>query len=601
MLLPMSDVPATVWWLAAIALALAGSDGAAIAAGLAASIAILTRPNIVPLILPVTLFLAVGQPPLRGTWIRRVVLFVAGCGPGILTVAAANEILYGSPAGSGYGTVSGIYHMAGAAGTAWQYLVWLWDTHSIYVFIPFLLPVLAVRAGLIARPLQWFCWSALAFFAVNLACYMMYIRFDHWTFLRFLLPSIPLLIVTATVLVTQALQGVSRASRVAVLTLVAAMFPLAYVHTAAKGDAFHLKSGLRHRFEDAATLAAAQLPPNAAFLALSQSGSLRHYADRLTLRFDWVEAAHADELAGYLRFRHLVPYAALDRSEITEFNTRFAGTAIARAAAAAPRHSLPPDGDVVFFPLDSDGPGLDHIPIAVNDLDRASTDYRALGFALKPGRPHDNGITNQHVKFRDGTELELITAPDARDALTATYRKHLSAGEGPAFLALFAPGVDAAALGLDADPLKYIFMSGRNQSPTDRPEHFAHANTAESLIGVWLAGDDLSPERRLLEKIGARIQSEDVRVPEAISAQVAHLAEGEVVLLPGARQLVPGRRIIGATVRVRDLAAARRVLADRGRTIGSSIFLPPDVTHGLWLELREIGHDRVDVRLPDPQ
>jgi catechol 2,3-dioxygenase-like lactoylglutathione lyase family enzyme len=243
--------------------------------------------------------------------------------------------------------------------------------------------------------------------------------------------------------------------------------------------------------------------------------------------------------------------------------------------------------------------GLDHIPIAVNDLDRASADYRALGFALKSGRPHDNGITNQHLKFPDGTELELITAPAARDALTATYRKHLAAGEGPAFLALFAPGVDAGSLGLNADPLQYIFMFDRNQSPTDRPEHFAHANTAESLIGVWLAGDDLSSERRLLARLGARIQAEDVRVPSTIKAHVAHLADGEVVLLPGAHQLVPGRRIVGATVRVRDLAAARRVLAGRGREIGSSIFLPPALTHGLWLELREIRHDRGDASSRD--
>jgi catechol 2,3-dioxygenase-like lactoylglutathione lyase family enzyme len=230
--------------------------------------------------------------------------------------------------------------------------------------------------------------------------------------------------------------------------------------------------------------------------------------------------------------------------------------------------------------------GLDHIPIAVRDLDRAAADYRSLGFALKPGRPHANGITNQHVKFPDGTELELITAAAARDALTTTYRRHLARGDGPAFLSLFAPGVDVRLLGLDAEPLRYIFMAGRNQSPTDRPEHFAHANTAESFVGVWLAGDDLSPERRLLEKLGAHVVTEDRRVPQAVKAQVAHLSEGEVVLLPGARQLVPGRPIVGATVRVRDLAAARKVLAGRGHEIGSSIFVPPALTHGLWLELR---------------
>lgn len=230
--------------------------------------------------------------------------------------------------------------------------------------------------------------------------------------------------------------------------------------------------------------------------------------------------------------------------------------------------------------------GLDHIPIAVNDLAHAADDYRALGFALKPGRAHDNGITNQHVKFPDGTELELITAPAARDALTTTYRTHLAAGDGPAFLSLFAPGVDERSLGLEADPLRYIFMFGRNQSPTDRPEHFAHANTAESLIGVWLAADDLSGERRVLERLGARIATGNVEVPDRATATVAHLTDGEVILLPAGRQIVPGRRIVGATVRVRDLAAARQVLAGRGRESGASIFLPPALTHGLWLEFR---------------
>jgi methionine-S-sulfoxide reductase len=237
--------------------------------------------------------------------------------------------------------------------------------------------------------------------------------------------------------------------------------------------------------------------------------------------------------------------------------------------------------------------GLDHIPIAVNDLERAVARYRALGFSLKPGRPHDNGITNQHVKFPDGTELELITAPEARDRLTTTYRRHLASGDGPAFLAFFAPARERVPQQLHA-PLDYIFFGGRNASPTDRPEHFAHANTAESFIEVWLAADNLSPERQLLEKLGASFTRREVHVPDAMVADVARLQEGEVVFLPASRQIVKGRRIIGSTLRVKSLATARQVIegarltgARVGGKNGSSIFLPPAVTHGLWLELRE--------------
>ncbi len=256
--------------------------------------------------------------------------------------------------------------------------------------------------------------------------------------------------------------------------------------------------------------------------------------------------------------------------------------------------------------------GLDHVPIAVGDLSRAADDYRALGFALKPGRPHDDGIENRHVKFADGTELELITAPEARDALTSTYRRHLEQGDGPAFLALFAPDMAAAddrlsslkvaharsGGAIDFPPdggLGYLFLAGRNKSPTDLPEHFAHANTAESLIRVWLAGDDLSRERRLLEGLGATMAQMDVRVPDAAHATVARLRDGGVLLLPGSRQLVAGRRIVGATLRVGSIETARAVLG-RGQAApleivgskdGRSVFLPPARTHGLWLEFFE--------------
>jgi len=240
--------------------------------------------------------------------------------------------------------------------------------------------------------------------------------------------------------------------------------------------------------------------------------------------------------------------------------------------------------------------GLDHIPIAVRDLARAAEDYRALGFALKPGRPHDNGIRNQHVKFTDGTELELITAPAARDALTTTYRRHLERGDGPAFLALFAPRAPDAQERLAAAKatLDYLFLSGRNKSPTDLPEHFAHANTAQSFISVWLAGEDLSRERRALEVLGATFSERDVRVPDAARATVARFDEGDVILLPGARQVVPGRKIVGATLRVGSLETARAILG-RGQPsppeivvspAGRSVFLPPSRTHGLWLEFR---------------
>ena len=230
--------------------------------------------------------------------------------------------------------------------------------------------------------------------------------------------------------------------------------------------------------------------------------------------------------------------------------------------------------------------GLDHIPIAVNDLDAAGDRFRALGFALKPGRPHDNGLRNLHAKFPDGTELELITAPEARDELTTKYRRHLAAGDGPAFLAFHAP--DRKQVRETLPP--YVFLAALNHSPTDRPEHFAHANTSVAFISVWLAADDLTAERRLLRSAGGSFVKRRVHIPDPVVAEVAQLRDGDVVLVPGSHQRIKGRRIIGATLRVKSAATARNVIEARGisvRSSGASLFVAPEAANGLWLEFRQ--------------
>jgi len=262
-----------------------------------------------------------------------------------------------------------------------------------------------------------------------------------------------------------------------------------------------------------------------------------------------------------------------------------AAIALAVATLAGQGTSRPPSGAPIR--------GLDHVPIAVNNLDAASARFRALGFTLKPGQPHANGIVNQHAKFPDGTELELITAPAATDELTTYYRESLAKGDGPAFLALFAPERTDPVQRIERDLPRYIFFGPRNASPTDLPEHFRHTNTAQSLISVWLAGADLSAEWNLLERLGAVMTHEVRDLPERTSMTVARFEEGEVLLLPAARELVPGRRVMGATVRVRSIAFVER-LRPGGvapivvrRTQGSSAFVKPEVANGLWLEFKE--------------
>jgi catechol 2,3-dioxygenase-like lactoylglutathione lyase family enzyme len=251
--------------------------------------------------------------------------------------------------------------------------------------------------------------------------------------------------------------------------------------------------------------------------------------------------------------------------------------------------------------------GLDHVPIAVADLDAAAADYRALGFTLKPGTVHDNGLRNEHAKFVDGTELELITAPAATDSLTTTYRQFLRAGDGPAFLALFmsSPADVAQQLATvqqrfqqqgrsidipNDDPFGFLFFGRRNASPTDRPEHFQHPNSGESFVSVWLAPEDPASARRLFTALGAAISPVQIDVPSRATAEVARFAEGDVILLPLSSRVTKDRPIVGVTVRVRSLQTARNVVLRVAKPVRDEpgrLVLPPAAAHGTWLEQRE--------------
>lgn len=252
--------------------------------------------------------------------------------------------------------------------------------------------------------------------------------------------------------------------------------------------------------------------------------------------------------------------------------------------------------------------GLDHIPVAVHDLERASATYRALGFVLKPGRDHANGLRNAHVKLPDGAGIELLTAANPVDALSARYVDHLRAGEGPGFLSLHARDTgslhsalregghafrqDGELTVLLAPEFAFLFVVRDNRSPTDRPEHYAHANGVTALGAVWIAAENSDALAGLLVQLGGRQARRRVLAPGPVDATVVTLAEGEVVILPGTNQIRDGRPVIGASFRVAELTAVRRLLRQAqvspwaGTGAEERVVVDPSVAHGLWLEFR---------------
>ena len=166
---------------------------------------------------------------------------------------------------------------------------------------------------------------------------------------------------------------------------------------------------------------------------------------------------------------------------------------------------------------------VDHVVVAVRDLELATKNFEDLGFQLKDGRPHANTIRNRHIELADGTELELLTASEAKDGLAASYLRFLADGDGGAYLAFQTTELEAvvevlegeglAVQHFDSGSFRYATVSDagfeaifiidyQGGNPLGGVAATRQPNGVVGISNVWVEGGSLV--RRALEALGAR-------------------------------------------------------------------------------------------------
>jgi hypothetical protein len=339
---PMSDVPATFWLTASGLLLTRPSTAAALGAGLAAAMGGLVRPNLFVLA-PVLACAAVWWHRLDATARRRraaafllpVVVAAAG-------FAGWQRALFGGPTETGYGSVADLFSLEHVLPNLARYPAWVLETQTPLILAALAAPLVTGRRAAVppAAPLEArrVAWVGLLVPATLLAFYALYLVFDEWVYVRFLLPALPWMFVLSGAVLAWAAERLPPRGLADLVTLAAAlMIATAGIERAREAGALDVGAGER-RFVAMADLVRAS-PPDAVVLAMQHSGSLAYYTDRVVIRWDWIEPAELPGLLETLRARGRAVYAVLDDWEVSRFNDRFA-----RVPFVLPARPLAADG-----------------------------------------------------------------------------------------------------------------------------------------------------------------------------------------------------------------------------------------------------------------
>jgi len=314
---PMSDVPVTAEWLGSVILALSPTPVSLLMSGLATTLAVMTRPNLV--LLGVALAaLVIRTVRVNSFPITRALWWYVPATVGPISIGLLNHVLYGSAIASGYGTIDSLFSPKYASENISEYSRWLVSTQTVFPLIGLIAAPWTVRAD---RSQRWNVWWSCCFVVIVLASYLWYLPLHDWTSLRFLLPAYPVMIaLSAAALVRAIVRAGLPEGLCAAVGVLLVCFGLWQARPAFKVADFD------DRYRAAANFARA-LPSNAIVLANLHSGSIRYYAGLVTARYEWIGS---DEYIAALRWfqQHAYPvYAVLDETEVTEFRAKYSSIA----------------------------------------------------------------------------------------------------------------------------------------------------------------------------------------------------------------------------------------------------------------------------------
>ena len=309
-MVPMSDVPAAAGWTLVAVLVLKQRS---LAAGIVAGLTLLIRPNLILLALvPVFAWQGRREPLIR---------YAMGIVPGLLAVMIINVLLYGGPLTTGYASLFELYAFGALPLNVRNYVVWLVQTQTpliLLALVPLFVPRRAAGSAYGLSPRA--CLAAIVGLTFLSYCFM------RRSIIGSICDSCFRRIRRCSCCWRRRFVGshgrCPSKSRVPAAALVcAAMVPFG-VNVGRHEGIFDV-AAYEGRHVRAAQEVASRTPADAIVLSVQHSGSVRYYANRITLRYDWLQDGALDAALRDLAAKGRRAYLVVDDWEEKEFRARF--------------------------------------------------------------------------------------------------------------------------------------------------------------------------------------------------------------------------------------------------------------------------------------
>ena len=321
---PMSDVPATLWALVSVSAALRTAQRPiwAVLAGAAFGLGVLVRPTNFLLIVAVLAAMP-WRPPI-------LLAFAAGGAPFAAALAVFDIHCFGNPLESGY-RKSGLLQALAISNfppRAKHYGLWLARTLTPLV------PAGWLACAFSSRRASRLKIVLVSWFAAFFVFYCFYQPYDSFMFVRFLLPGSPALLLGALLTARELQTRVPRRFAAMAAAAAAVSFLLvlgAELQSIRKTGVLGI-AAYESTYPEVCRWTRASVPRDAVVLSMAASGALEYYTDLSIARWDWLDPARFKDLRDRTSARRvrlcalLFPFEEERLSEHAPGNWRRLGT-----------------------------------------------------------------------------------------------------------------------------------------------------------------------------------------------------------------------------------------------------------------------------------